>query len=208
MRKSFKPAILAAVVAAAVASPAFAEGDGGDNSMSPWYGDSWSNVQSHAPEVTAVPALQAHEELAPAREAWGHTRDNMRARTQHMREATSNTLHRMTGTTTTTDDRAVGTAAGGTVSSGTAADNAPGAYSNGTMSNDTTRRSTTSTSAAPSAGTADTLGKRTPGYGSVTGAGYAGGAGAAANSESTIRNGDSSQQSSGNANSNTMPSGR
>jgi hypothetical protein len=108
MRKSFKPAILAALVAAAVASPALATGDGGDNGMSPWYGDSWTNVQSKAPEATAVPSLQAQEEKAPAIEAWGHARDNMRARTQHLRESTSNAFHRMTGTTSTTADHSTG----------------------------------------------------------------------------------------------------
>jgi len=103
MRKSFKPAILAALVATAVAAPAFATGDGGDNGMTPWYGDSWTNVQSKAPEATAVPSLQAQEEKVPAMDAWGHARDDMRARTAHMRETTSNAFHRMTGTAAPAD---------------------------------------------------------------------------------------------------------
>ena len=101
MKITFRPAILAALVAAATASPAFATGDGGDNGMTPWYGDSWTNVQSqqaNAVEATAVPSLQAQEEKAPATEAWGHTRDNLRERTARVRESTSNALHRATGT--------------------------------------------------------------------------------------------------------------
>ena len=47
---------------------------------------------------TAVPSLQAQEEKAPATEAWGHTRDNLRERTARVRESTSNALHRATGT--------------------------------------------------------------------------------------------------------------
>ncbi|HSV17379.1 MAG TPA: hypothetical protein VLR71_03145 [Casimicrobiaceae bacterium] len=146
MRKSFKPAILAALVAAAAAGPAFATGDGGDNGMTPWYGDSWTNMQSHAPEATAVPSLQAQEEKAPATEAWGHARDNMRARTARVRESTSNALHRLTGTATRGSD--VGTAGAGATTYGSSTTTST--TSGGTMSND----ATTSHGAAMSSGAA------------------------------------------------------
>lgn len=106
MRKSFKPAMAAALFAVAAAGPAFAGGDGGDNGMTPWYGDSWAGVQSRQAQETAVPSLQAQEEKAPARAAWAQEREAMRARTAQMRDSTSRALHRLTGTATTADDRA------------------------------------------------------------------------------------------------------
>jgi len=123
MNKSFRPAILAALVAAAVASPALAEGDGGVNGMTPWYGDSWTNVQSQkalAPQATATPALQAQEEKAAASQAWAQTRENVRARTARARESTSNAVHRTTGTAPTTDRP---------TATGTPEPQAPAAYS-------------------------------------------------------------------------------
>jgi hypothetical protein len=98
MRDSFKSAIFAAIVTATAAGPALATGDGGDNGMTPWYGDSWTNMESKAPEATAVPSLQAQEEKAPAREAWAQTRGAMRERMARARESTSNALHRMGNT--------------------------------------------------------------------------------------------------------------
>jgi hypothetical protein len=95
MRDSWKSAIFAAMITASAAGPALATGDGGDNGMTPWYGDSWTNMESKAPEATAVPSLQAQEEKAPAREAWAQTRGAMRERVTHARESTSNALHRM-----------------------------------------------------------------------------------------------------------------
>jgi hypothetical protein len=96
MRKPFKPVVLAALVAAAAAGPAFAD----DNSMTSGYGDSWANVQAHEPQAAAVPGLADHDNGAAS--SWADTRDHMRARMQHMREATSNAFHRMTGTGYTT----------------------------------------------------------------------------------------------------------
>ena len=93
-----KPAILAALVAAAMAAPAFATGDGGDNGMTPWYGDSWTNIESRAPEATAVPSLQAQEEKAAAGQVWSQTREAMRERTQQLRDSSARALHRVTGT--------------------------------------------------------------------------------------------------------------
>ena len=97
MRRSFRSAALAAIVATAMAAPARATGDGGDNGMTPWYGDSWANVESRAPEVQAVPSLQAQEEKASASAVWGQVRESARERTAHLRESTSNAFHRMTG---------------------------------------------------------------------------------------------------------------
>ena len=98
MRKSFKPAVLAAAIAFAATGPAFATGDGGDNGMTPWYGDSWTNLESRAPEATAVPSLQAHEEKGPATEVWSLTREAARERAAQIRQSTSNAFHRATGT--------------------------------------------------------------------------------------------------------------
>jgi hypothetical protein len=122
MNKSIRPIVLAAFVAAS-AGTAHATGDGGDNSMTPWYGDSWANVQAHNPEAVPVPSLQAQEDAAEARAAWGQTRDRMRSGMHRWRENASNTFHRMTGTGTT--GTAAGTASGtssgtyGTAGSGT-----------------------------------------------------------------------------------------
>lgn len=56
MRKPTRSLVFAAIAAAAVAAPAFAD----DNGMTPHYGDSWADVQAHNPNLDAVPSLQAH----------------------------------------------------------------------------------------------------------------------------------------------------
>jgi len=57
MRKPTKSLVFAAIAAAAVAAPAFAD----DNGMTAHYGDSWADVQAHNPNLNAVPSLQAQE---------------------------------------------------------------------------------------------------------------------------------------------------
>jgi hypothetical protein len=99
MRKPFKPLLVAAVVAAAAAGPAFAD----DNGMTAGYGDSWANLQAREPQAAPVPGLANQQDSADARAAWSQARENMRAGAHRMREATSNALHRMTGTGYTTD---------------------------------------------------------------------------------------------------------
>jgi hypothetical protein len=105
MRKS-KSTILAMMVGVACAGPAFATGDGGDNGMTPWYGDSWANLQARDASASTVPSLQAQESAADARMAWANARERMRLAGQRLRENTSNTFHRMTrtGTVATTSE--------------------------------------------------------------------------------------------------------
>ena len=59
MRKPTKSLVFAAIAAAAVAAPAFAD----DNGMTAYYGDSWADVQAHNPNLNAVPSLQAQSTL-------------------------------------------------------------------------------------------------------------------------------------------------
>ena len=68
MRKALKPMLLAAFVAGLSSVAAYADDGGGDNSMTPHYGDSWANIQGH--EATTVPGLEANEDSAAARAAW------------------------------------------------------------------------------------------------------------------------------------------
>ena len=99
MRKS-KSTILAMMIGAACAGPAFAGGDGGDNGMTPWYGDSWANLQAHDPTAAPVPSMAAHEGAADARVAWANARERMRLAGQRLRDNTANTFRRMTPTGT------------------------------------------------------------------------------------------------------------
>jgi len=109
MRKPFKPLLVAAMVAAATAAPAFAD----DNSMTPAYGDSWANLQAREPQAAPVPGLADQQDAGNARASWAHARDDMRARAHRMREATSDTFHRMTGTGYTTGAPTTGTTMSG-----------------------------------------------------------------------------------------------
>jgi hypothetical protein len=118
MRKPFKPLAVAAIVVAAAAAPAFAD----DNGMTPGYGDSWADLQAQEAQASTVPGLANQEDSAQARAAWSQARENMRAGAQRIREATSNTYHRMTGTGTTT-----GSATSGTTMSGSTASTTDGA---------------------------------------------------------------------------------
>lgn len=111
MRKPFKLLALA-IVAAAAAGPALAD----DNGMTAGYGDSWANLQAREPQAAPVPGLAAQEGAADARASWARARDDMRARTQRMGEATQNAFRRMTGTASTSG----ATSTGATVSGGTA----------------------------------------------------------------------------------------
>ncbi|HEY1327811.1 MAG TPA: hypothetical protein VGI14_12795 [Casimicrobiaceae bacterium] len=120
MRKPFKPLVLAALTAMAAAGPSFAD----DNGMTAGYGDSWANLQAQQPHGSTVPGLAEQEDSAAARASWAQMRDDVRAGTQRMRDATANTYHRMTGT-------------GYATSSGAA------------VSSDTTTTATTGSAAAP-----------------------------------------------------------
>ena len=86
MRKTFKPAILAAVIAAAAAGSALAD----DNGMTPGYGDSWAALQAQNPQAATTPPYTYQQNGVDMRSTWS----NARARW-------NNTWHRMTGRTTT-----------------------------------------------------------------------------------------------------------
>jgi hypothetical protein len=85
MRNSLKPMLFAALVAGLSSGAAFADGDGGDNGMTPHYGDSWSNLQGH--ETVTVPGMEATEQAATARAQWAQARENARARMDRAKEA-------------------------------------------------------------------------------------------------------------------------
>src|SRR3982750_995643 len=111
MRKPTRTLVFAALAAATAVGPAFAD----DNSMTAGYGDSWANLQARDPAAATVPALQDQQNAADARAVWNRSMDRMRATGQRMREASSNPLHRMTGTSTTATGTAATTTTGTTV---------------------------------------------------------------------------------------------
>jgi hypothetical protein len=113
MRKSFKPLAIAVLVAAAAAAPAFAD----DNGMTPGYGDSWADLQAQEAQASTVPGLADQEDSANARAAWSQARENVRAGAQRIRDATSSTYHRMTGTAATTGSATSGTTMSGSTAS-------------------------------------------------------------------------------------------
>jgi len=143
MKKSIKPLVLAALLAA-TAGVAHAEGDGGDNGMTPHYGDSWANLQARNPDASTVPSLAAQDDAADARTAWNRARDRMHTNMQTMRDRTSNAFHRMTGTSST-GAAPTGTAntTSGTYGTGTA-NTTTGTYGTGSASTTTGTTGTTS----------------------------------------------------------------
>jgi hypothetical protein len=71
----------------AAASALFASGAAlaGDNSMSPYYGDSWAALQAHTTGMPQGPN-QALQDRADAQAAWNRTRDNAHALAQRWRD--------------------------------------------------------------------------------------------------------------------------
>lgn len=107
MRKTFKPAIIAAVIAAAATGSALAD----DNGMTPGYGDSWAALQAQDPRASTTPPYTYEQNGVDARSTWS----NARARWNR-------SWHRMTGATatestvvTTPGDTVVATPQGGAV---------------------------------------------------------------------------------------------
>jgi len=132
MRKSTKPLVLAAIVAAFAAGPVLADGDGGDNSMSPRYGDSWADLEAHNPEAAPVPSMASHQDAAHAQATWDHARDSTRERMHHWRDDTSNMFHRNTGNSPSSDARPANDMSTTSESSGTGrASSGPGPNSTG-----------------------------------------------------------------------------
>lgn len=111
MQGSIKPLMLAVLLAAGT-TPALA--DTGDNDMTPFYGDSWAQLQARNPGAVNVPSVPAQPGV-DVRATWHNAWSGMR-------ERSADTWHHMTGTrdrddaarSSARDDRyqAPGTAAG------------------------------------------------------------------------------------------------
>lgn len=93
MRTPLK-AIVVTASFALFSGAALAEGgDGGDNSMSPYYGDSWAALQAHQPNMPA-PALQALQDRADAQAAFANARARVDQKVARWRDNLSRTIRR------------------------------------------------------------------------------------------------------------------
>ena len=92
MRAIRKSLLLAAASALVASGAAFADGDGGDNSMSPYYGDSWADLQAHTNAMPS-PVMQALQDREDARAAFAQTRDRARAEVQRWRDQVAHMFH-------------------------------------------------------------------------------------------------------------------
>jgi hypothetical protein len=155
MKKSIKPLVLAALLAAS-SGAAYATGDGGDNGMTAHYGDSWANLQAHDPDASTVPSLAAQDDAADARAAWGRARERMHTNMQTMRDRTSNAFHRMTGTPATgTANGTANTTSGSYDATGTTgtANTTSGAYGTSGATTGTAGTTTGTTGSSMGSGT-------------------------------------------------------
>jgi hypothetical protein len=97
MRNMLRIAAVAAALGLALGSVyARADGDGGDNGMSPYYGDSWAALEAHS-DTMPTPAMRALQDRVDAQAAWAQARDHMRADVQRWRDRVGRTLHRTEG---------------------------------------------------------------------------------------------------------------
>ena len=92
MRAIRKSLVLVAASAAFVSGVALADGDGGDNSMSPYYGDSWAALEAHTSNMPS-PAEQALQDRADAQAQWAQTREHARAQVLRWRDAIAHMVH-------------------------------------------------------------------------------------------------------------------
>lgn len=82
----------ALVVAIAGASTAaWADGDGGDNGMTPGYGDSWAALEGHT--TAPVPSMQAQLERRDAEAAFAHARASLADSAQQLRSKARDVMH-------------------------------------------------------------------------------------------------------------------
>jgi len=82
--RSNTPALLIALIAAVVSGSALADDDGGDNGLSPFYGDSWAALEAHT--TAPVPSMQALQDRADAAAAWHDARVHAAATAHRWRE--------------------------------------------------------------------------------------------------------------------------
>ena len=92
MRAIQKSLALAAAGALFVSGAALADGDGGDNSMSPYYGDSWAALQAHTTTMPN-PSMQALQDRADASAAFAQAREHAHVTAQRWREQVARMLH-------------------------------------------------------------------------------------------------------------------
>ena len=154
MKKSIKPLVLAALLAAS-SGAAYATGDGGDNGMTAHYGDSWANLQAHDPDASTVPSLAAQDDAADARAAWDRARERVHTNMQTMRDRTSNAFHRMTGTSTNAANGTANTTSGSYGTTGTTgtANTTSGAYGTSGATTGTASGTTGTTGSSMGTGT-------------------------------------------------------
>jgi hypothetical protein len=88
MRAIHKTLVLAAAGALFASGAALA----GDNSMTPFYGDSWADLQAHTTNMPQGP-MQALQDRADAQAAWSRVRDNAHATAQRWRDEINRMWH-------------------------------------------------------------------------------------------------------------------
>jgi hypothetical protein len=94
MRIAPRHLIMVASIGVLASSAALADsGDGGDNGMSPYYGDSWADLQAHDRNMPS-PAMQALQDRADAQAAFERARDHVRAVTHRWRDDVTHMMHR------------------------------------------------------------------------------------------------------------------
>jgi len=92
MRAIRKYAALAAASTLFVCGVALADGDGGDNGMSPYYGDSWADLQAHTNSMPN-PSMQALQDRADAQAAFAQARAQAHANVERWRDHIARMLH-------------------------------------------------------------------------------------------------------------------
>jgi len=92
MRAIRKSLLLVAASATFMSGVALADGDGGDNGMSPYYGDSWADLQAHT-RTMQTPAMQDLQDRADAKAAFAQARSRAHASVERWRDRVAHMLH-------------------------------------------------------------------------------------------------------------------
>jgi hypothetical protein len=90
--KRFTGGLLVASLAAFASGAALADGDGGDNGMTPYYGDSWADLIAHTGDMPSGP-MQALQDREEAQKAWAATRERMHVQAERWRDHIAHLLH-------------------------------------------------------------------------------------------------------------------